>query len=329
MDKKLEIGLLGVLGGFILLSLLGMIFYPVPNISTAPHITSLVQKNSGDDSFINRTPKRKIFSRSKYFLGEKTIWFSGWRDLERQFKKAEYNLVDIISQSKPVPRIFMRKLPSDLKEIRDLKKRKQLFIMMILPLILLENEKIQIDRARLWKIITKKRMGEHIKAIDRLWLAVLADRFKTDQTDYNSLLNRVDCIPPALALAQAAAESGWGTSRFAQQGNAIFGQWTTQYDDGLIPRRRDKGKTHRVKVFESLSVSIGSYIRNLNTHPAYRRLRHARAIQRAKGKLLIAIKLVDTLENYSEEGSKYIKNIHSIMLNNDLQKFDEVKIENN
>ena len=155
MDKKLEIGLLGVLGGFILLALLGMIFYPVPNISTAPHITSLVQKNSGDDSLINRTPKRKIFSRSKYFLGEKTIWFSGWRDLERQFKKAGYNLVDIISQSKQVPRIFMRKLPSDLTEIRDLKKRKQLFIKMILPLILLENEKIQIDRARLWKIITK------------------------------------------------------------------------------------------------------------------------------------------------------------------------------
>ena len=146
--------------------------------------------------------------------------------LSRTFARLGYDLESVVRKDQPVPRVFLASLPRDMKEIREIKTRKALFFKSILPLVLQVNEEILEDRKRLWGLRTAMRMGRQISAVDRLWLSVVRDRYRVKSDDIDELLRRVDVIPPSIALAQAAEESGWGTSRFVREGNAIFGQWT-------------------------------------------------------------------------------------------------------
>ena len=127
-------------------------------------------------------------------------------------------------------------------------------------------------------------------------------------------------------FAQAAEESGWGTSRFSRVGNAIFGEWTFSTSESVIPRQRDKGKRHRIKVFKSLLHSVRAYARNLNSHRAYKEFRTKRHIQRRQGAILRGGALVDTLTRYSERGEKYVKTLRDIMVGNKLERLDEARL---
>ena len=198
------------------------------------------------------------------------------------------------------------------------KKKRELFIKILLPLILDENNKITEDRVKLFKILGKN----FNTAGERVWLKRRFKEYKIDDQDLSKLKMRMDIIPVSIALAQAANESGWGTSRFALEGNALFGQWTWS-KKGISPKNKDKNKSHRVLVFQVLKASVRAYKNNLNTHNAYKEFREARAKLRQHDEQIIGIKLTKYLKNYASIGEKYVVILDDIIEKNSLTDFDK------
>ena len=246
--------------------------------------------------------------------------------LSKTFERIGYDLDGIKSGGIAVPRLFLARLPPDMSAIRQAKERKAIFFKTVLPLILQVNDEIRVDRRRLRDLHARARNGEYLPAVDRLWLIVLAERYKVKRDDMKELMKRVDIMPTSMALAQAAEESGWGTSRFSQEGNAIFGQWTFSDAGGLVPLKREAGKTHKVRAFRSLLDSVRSYARNLNTHRAYRKLRTMRQQMRRDGLPVHGRQLIETLTLYSERGVDYVKGLRAIMTDNNLDRLDAAKL---
>jgi len=246
--------------------------------------------------------------------------------LWQTFERLGYDLNAVGSGDAEVPRLFVASLPKDLSEVRETARRKALFFSSVLPLVLQVNDEISADRERLWELRSRLMKGAKLGPVDRLWLIVMAERYQVKRGDLKSLVSRVDAIPPSLALAQAAEESGWGTSRFVRQGNAIFGQWTFSTDGSLVPAQRDTDKFHRVKAFGSLLDSVRAYARNLNTHRAYRHFRKERRDMRRQNLPLDGIKLADNLKSYSERGEGYIKDLRAIIAANKLRRLDGARL---
>ena len=250
--------------------------------------------------------------------------------LERTFTQMGYDLESIGDGKAEVPRVFLASMPGDIGKMRESTKRKGLFFKTVLPLVLQVNEEIAKDRERLGKLIDVKKRGQKIGPVDRLWLIVMAERYKTKRGDTNALTKRVDLIPPSLALAQAAEESGWGTSRFVREGNAMFGQWTwSSSPDAIVPKNRDEGKSHKIKAFDSLLQSVRAYARNLNTHRAYRHLRAQRHQLRVSGVAIDGLKLAEKLTSYSERGEEYVATLRSIIAANKLRRLDDARLIKN
>lgn len=198
-----------------------------------------------------------------------------------------------------------------LSEIREPAERKERFIDLISPEIDTANAEVLKERAKLAGIAYQITRDRDISSEDASWLKDLSVRYETDEGDIQELMNRVDLVPPSLALSQAALESGWGTSRLARDHLALFGQ--TNGGNGYAE-------------FESLSEGVASYIRNLNTHPAYTDFRQARAAMRAAGKAIDGYELASHLTSYSELGQGYIKKVRSLMKFNDLHLVQEVSM---
>tara|TARA_Y100001970_G_scaffold291939_1_gene431129 strand:- start:935 stop:2053 length:1119 start_codon:yes stop_codon:yes gene_type:complete len=240
--------------------------------------------------------------------------------INQLFKDENYNLKDI-RKNKLVKPINIDLLPSEIKSIENAKKRKELFIQIILPLILDENKKIRIERKMLFSILNKNNNSDD----EKNWLKSKFKQYGVVNMDLTTLKVRMDEIPVSLAIAQAAKETGWGTSRFAQQGNALFGQWT--YDDnGIKPAGSDIGDTHKVMKFKILKASVRAYQRNLNTHKSYKKFRKVRAIQRDVYGSLNSLELVKYLDKYAETGDEYTKILKQIIEQNKLTDFDDAKI---
>ena len=248
-------------------------------------------------------------------------------ELEQALDSRGFAIDGATASGPRVPALALTHLPPDFAGEMPVNRRKTLFLSSVLPLILLANAEIAADRARLRLIVTKGG----VVARDRAWLNDQARRYGVDSKNLAAaapvrlaqrLLNHVDTVPVSLALAQAAAESGWGRSRFARDGNALYGQWTMSAADGLVPRRRDAGKKHLVRQFGSLLDSVRAYMRNLNSHPAYRGFRDARAVARVGGRALDGPELARHLNAYSERGGAYIDELRAIMRVNRLSRFD-------
>jgi Bax protein len=205
--------------------------------------------------------------------------------------------------------------------IESSKQRKEFFIQIILPLILQENNNIKLDRKRLFSIINKSNNTE----LEKKWLKKKYKQYGIPSRDLSTLKIRMDVVPVSLALAQAAKETGWGTSRFAQEGNALFGQWTWS-GEGLKPKEADESQGHKVMKFNVLQASVRAYQRNLNTHKTYKEFRLARAQLRDAGKPLDSIFLSKYLDEYAETGQQYVKIIQKIIEQNDLKDFDNAKL---
>ncbi len=243
------------------------------------------------------------------------------------FERIGYRLDGVRDKGK-VPRVFLASLPNDLRKIRHVSMRKLMFIKTTLPLILHVNELILSDRTRIDALWSKSRKGVVPRAAESAWLDDKAAEYSLKKFSFRALLARVDIIPPSLALAQSAEESGWGTSRFAHEGNALFGQriWRDNGQGGMVPKQRKDGKTFRVKAFGYLIDGVKSYVRNLNTHRAYRAFRRARAGLRKKGETLSGPELAGNLTAYSERGGAYVKTIRNIIRINGLEVFDRVRL---
>lgn len=256
------------------------------------------------------------------------------QQLQSHFAALGFNLPETGQgnlQSQNVPRLYLRSLPHDLAEGDSLRERKQDFIRVMLPLVLAGNEKILADRQRILKFAGQVQSGGNLYAVNKAWLAQLAAEygiadFDPYTGDWRELLSRVDAVPPSLALAQAALESGWGTSRFARQGNAVFGQWSWKPGSGLIPAGRDPKAGHEVRRFAQLSESVGAYLHNLNTHTHYSKLRSRRASAQANGETASGLELAKYLDRYAEEGRKYIDEVRGLIESNLLLEMDAARL---
>ena len=240
--------------------------------------------------------------------------------IEQLFKDTNYSLSEV-RKSKKVKPIRLSLLPNEIKQIESSKKRKSLFIQIILPLILEENNLILIDRKRLFSILNKNKNSK--KEID--WLNRKFKQYGVLNKDIPTLKVRMDIIPVSLAIAQAAKETGWGTSRFALEGNALFGQWTWS-GDGIKPAGAESDTKHKVMKFKVLKASVRAYQRNLNTHKSYKEFRKARAELRSNGKELDSIILSKHLDKYAETGTKYVEILQKIIEQNNLKDFDDAKL---
>ncbi len=241
--------------------------------------------------------------------------------IEELFKDNGYDL-DTVKKTKLVNAgNQLTKLPKELKNIESPKKRKKLFIKIVLPLIIEENLKIRFDRKKLFEILNKSNTS----TIEKAWLELKFKQYGVNNNDLTELKIRMDEIPVSLAIAQAAKETGWGSSRFAQEGNALFGQWTWS-GEGIKPLEVEKDQKHKVAKFKILKASVRAYQRNLNTHSSYKEFRIERAIQRDNDQKLDSLKLVKFLEKYAETGKEYTEILKKIINQNSLTDFDDVDI---
>ena len=236
------------------------------------------------------------------------------------FNDLGYDLKGVRAGQKVKP-IYLTKLPKDLKTLGDTKKKRELFIKILLPLILAENNKINEDRNKLFKIL-----GKNFNTVgERVWLKRRFKEYKIEDQDLSKLKMRMDIIPVSIAIAQAANESGWGTSRFALEGNALFGQWTWS-KKGISPKNKDPDASHKILQFQILKASVRAYKNNLNTHNAYKEFREARAKLRQGNNKIIGLELTKYLTAYASIGEKYVRILDDIIEKNSLIDFDKADL---
>ena len=234
------------------------------------------------------------------------------------FEEENYNLKDI-RQGKAVDPVFLSKLPTGIANIDNIGDRKKLFIKVILPLVIYENNKILEDRNYLNQISREKSLSEQ----ETVWLDKKLKEYKVKAGDIEELKKRMDVIPPSLAIAQAAYETGWGTSRFAMEGNSLYGARTWKKGKGIVPNDRGEEQKFEVLSFKIIRASISSYKKNLNTHQSYNEFRKARAIQRKEKNRVFGLELSQYLNKYSEIGDVYVQRLKKIIEQNSLTDFDE------
>lgn len=262
-----------------------------------------------------------------------------YKDILDLFEKLDYTPETWQAGIRVVPRVYLSIIgdkwgTTTSKEITvELKKR--LFFRGLAPLILKSNELIMKDRNRLEKVRSSFKENNSITETDKNWILKLAKLYKVnnnaDQVTpsiLDELWKRVDIVPPSLALSQGAEESGWGTSRFAAAGNAIYGQWTWGKNAIAPEQQRKELGNYGIAAFESLQESVCGYMLNLNTHNAYADLRNKRAELRQKGEKITGPVLAEQLTKYSERGEEYVKTLKSLMEYNRLDPADDAYLSN-
>jgi Bax protein len=263
------------------------------------------------------------FFLSPFFLSAQG--FESWKQLEIYFKKSNFDPFTITEQELDYLPILST-LPSDFDQLQDVKLKKKLFYLITLPIIHESNRLILEDREMVINI-EKKFLRADLNENEVNETVRLAVKYKLDYSTidlklFRDLKQRINIIPVSLALAQAIVESGWGQSRFALEGNALYGQWTTNEQKGIIPEDRDEDKTHAVRKFENLQQSVQAYMHNINTHRAYYSFRVVRRIaERVQYTDPISAK-VKFLAAYAEIGQEYVDKLELIIESNKLREFD-------
>jgi uncharacterized FlgJ-related protein len=264
-------------------------------------------------------------------VADEVFEFESYKELLTLFEELGYTEAAWDLGLRDVNRVYLSNMPSrwrgkSSKEVQ-VRLKKELFFRVLAPLILRSNELIMQDRERLKSFVDGADK-------DKDWVAELAVRYRiidsieseVGSEQLKELINRVDIIPPSLAMAQTAEESGWGTSRFADQGNAMFGQWAWG-DKAIKPKQQRAGKgNYGIAAFDSPQDSVSGYMMNINTHRAYAPLRDKRAQMRSKGQAPTGVALAPTLLNYSERGQHYVDTLNSIMSYNKLDEIDEARL---
>ena len=242
------------------------------------------------------------------------------------FSSTGYSLDAVRRGQITVPRLQHASLPYDLESVTLAAERKAVFLRFMLPYVLQANKRVQEQREKLAALREKITGGEAAQPAEQTWLAALFKEYGVKPGNFTALALRVDTVPPSLALAQSAVESGWGTSRFAREGNAPFGQWTTAAYRGIVPHERDDGQTYKMRAFDDLAASVESYLRNLNTHRAYRAFRQERAVLRALKVPVDSVAIAAALASYSRKGDVYVALVRRVIKENRLRALDEARL---
>lgn len=268
------------------------------------------------------------------FSAERTVEFKSYKELLSLFEQLNYTEKRWDAGLREVPRVYLGRMPTrwrnkHSKEVQT-KIKKEVFFRVLAPLILRSNELIMKDREQLLKVAN----NDDLRMQNQSWLQELAIKYKVIKSSASDLTSeqmtelksRVDIVPPSIAMAQTAEESGWGTSRFADLGNAMFGQWTWG-DKGITPEQQRKGKgNYKIAAFKTPLDSVMGYMMNLNTHNSYKLLRKKRAMLRSSNKPVTGLALTETLVNYSERGRDYVKSLNSLISYNKLSEIDEAHL---
>lgn len=241
--------------------------------------------------------------------------------LDQAFTRMGYRL-DAVAGGREVPPVFLASVPGDLADLPAVDTKKRVFLRVMLPLVLAVNEAVAADRRRLDAIAGKRARKQEVSDGDQAWMADIAARYGVAGPALPDLLRRVDVVPPSLALAQAAEESGWGTSRFTLEANNLFGHYATG-DDGLAAAG---DPSRRLASFGTLHEAVRAYVHNLNTHGAYEPLRRSRAAARARGVRPDGHTLAGALTAYSERGPAYVDAIRALIRANGLLRFDHARL---
>ncbi len=272
-------------------------------------------------------------------LPVRTITSSSTEDIFKIFDSLGYTAEAWQQGIREIPRIYMTNIPSRWKTESNkitVAKKKEIFFRLLAPVILRSNELILLEQDELNKLIATTTTAdagstEHqtLLAMAQKYKVIKKDETKITPEQLQELKSRVDIIPPSLALAQGAEESGWGTSRFALLGNSLFGQWDFS-GKGIKPKQqRTELGNYGLAAFETPLDAVRAYARNLNTHRAYTRMRTLRAKIRTEGRQPTGYELARTLDKYSERGQAYVDGLHAIMRVNKLAAADEAKLLNN
>ena len=258
-----------------------------------------------------------------------------YKDVRALFERLGYTPEAWQAGIREIPRVYLADVPDEWHERGaknlSVKDKKKLFFRVIAPIVLRINELILEDRVRARELKDRLAQGQNVTPEDQAWLTELAVKYKvlestSEPLDSNALaelLMRVDVVPPSLALAQAADESGWGTSRFAEQGNSLFGQWA--WGKGLKPtgQRTSEFGDQRIAAFDSTAQAAYAYALNLNTQHAYHDLRLRRADLRRQKQSISGSVLAETLLHYSERGPAYVHDLEALIKNNGLDGADD------
>jgi len=230
------------------------------------------------------------------------------------FREGGYTLDGVRDGEGVVPRVLLPHLPKDMQELESIEQRKQVFIKMMLPLLLAENERVLDRREKMADLRHRLETGAAVDPRDREWLSALAERYGVEDGDLDELGRRVDAVPPSLAIAQAALETGWGTSRAAQRAQNMFGHMA--YGGGAP-----------TKPFASLAEAVESYVHNLNIHRAYSGFRELRSKMRAEGQIPDGFELARELTRYSERRLDYVRDVRGLIRANNLKPFDRARLD--
>jgi len=282
-----------------------------------------------------------VYSAPQYYLNvldnfetSRKVEVRSYKDMLELFEELNYTPEAWQAGIREVPRVYLPLIgdrwgPTTSKEI-TVENKKRLFFRGLAPLILRANELIMMDRNRLGDIRSSLNQNTPIGEKDQKWMLKLAKLYKVNSVPdqvteslIEELWEKVDIVPVSLALAQAAEESGWGTSRFAAEGNAVYGQWTWGKNAITPEQQRKELGNYGIASFETLQQSICAYMVNLNTHNAYASLRNKRAELRAKDQKIAGNILAGQLTKYSERGEEYVRGLRSLMEYNRLSPADD------
>ena len=284
---------------------------------------SMKNSDSNKSTSINYIVQDKEIVKNSSRYGT-VDYISQAREMIDIFKKYDFT-IDSFIKDQSANLIIFSSLPKDFMDINSVSERKNLFINTLLPIAFIENLKILDDRKRILDWWSQSNGETYQREFWPSWLYNISDKYDYEGSNIGELLMRVDIVPLSLALAQAAIESGWGTSRYLREGNALYGQYTFDKSLGLKPQDRDKGKDFYVRKFINLSDSTRSYLKNINTHNAYVKFRQERGTLRMNGDTLTGLSLSRFLDNYSERRSAYVSDIKTIIETNNFMKFDKVE----
>lgn len=252
-----------------------------------------------------------------------------YKELVQLFSQHRY---DFQTLNQGAPALILDTFPEDIASISSIKEKKRLFFLSLLPMVLINNQQIAKERQQVIAYSYRVDHGEILRLDEQKTLREISKRYRlkgdpvNDYATRAELIKRVDIIPEELVLAQAANESAWGTSRFAQLANNIFGEWTFTPGTGIVPVNRPEGAIYEVRKFDSLQASLQSYMRNLNTNRAYRPLRDLRARLRVRGFEVDGTTLAAGLTRYSSRGMAYVRDLRQLMRQNKLARMGEVDL---
>ena len=261
---------------------------------------------------INYKVKTMNLEKSESSVGMSVDYISKANEMLEIFNKYNFS-VDSFLKDESANLIIFSSLPDDFMEIQSVNERKKLFIHTLLPIIYAENLKILEDRKKILDWWNESQGENFSRDFWPAWLFELSEKYDAEDSNLGNLLIKVDIIPISMALAQAAIESGWGTSRYLREGNAVYGQYTFEKNKGILPAERDSSKKFFIRKFENLSESTKSYFKNINTHLAYEGLREERKKLRMGGENLSGLRLSEYLTSYSERKQDYVNDVKKLL----------------